>query len=72
MRPAFVPQSVAFVWVCFTNPAPEGGGCFFQKPSVFLGTSPSLFCQSTGMKLLSACGGLAAALSFTDIERIFF
>lgn len=71
------PQSVAFV-VCgllfcfvFTSPAPKGGWCFFQQPSVFLGMSPSLFCQSTGMKLLSACGVLTAALGCTDIWKYF-
>lgn len=44
---------------------------FYQKPSISLGMSPSLFCQSTGMKLLSTCRGLTAALGCTDIWKYF-
>jgi len=43
----------------------------FQKPDVCLGMSPSLCCQSTGMKLVPACGGLTAVLGCTDIWKYF-
>lgn len=73
MRPPyfFLRSDAPFFLFFPESPTLKGCWCFFQKPSISLGMSPSLFCQCTGMKLLSTYRGLTAALGCTDIWKYF-